>query len=252
MTSITVITLTRGRPQALRRAIESVDRQTTAATVDHLLIVDDCSETAQVLDAGVWPSRVRWRLASRAPGERSGTPRISRLRNGAVRSVDTEWIAFLDDDNSWRSDHLQSLLDTSEEGGFDAVHCHRDLRNEDGSPYLEPRFPWAMSATEAAQLYDVAVATGVMRSGSSELRTTATAASPDFRFVDMGEWLVRRRLLLEMPLNEQFSEAQLADGVGEDDLWLEALVTAGVPIGCSGEATLRYRLGGRSNRSSGT
>lgn len=241
--TITVATITRGRPQVLMRAIESVCSQSVGTGVDHLIIVDDCPRTVAALEA-LPPGPWRWVLAERERGERSGTGRVARLRNAAVHLSDAGWLAFLDDDNLWREDHLATLFSCAHGSARRAVHCHRDLRLPDALPYIEPYFPWASSRDDARAAYLRAVAAGVMRPGSPVLRTGVSAALPaEFRFVDMGEWLAARELFLEVPLTEEFTpEQELV--VGEDDLWMDALLERGEPVGCTGQATLRYFLGG--------
>jgi hypothetical protein len=169
---------------------------------------------------------------------------VARLRNAAVNLSESGWLAFLDDDNLWEEDHLASLLECAQATALRAVHCHRNLRVADGSAYLEPYFPWASSRDDARAAYLRAVAAGVMRPGSPLLRSGATTAlPPEFRFVDMGEWLAARALFLEVPLVEKYT-AEQERILGEDDLWLDALLERGEPVGCTGKATLRYSLGG--------
>jgi len=50
MDSITVITVTRNRPQLLERAILSVRSQDYPGHVMHLIIVDDCNQTVHALE----------------------------------------------------------------------------------------------------------------------------------------------------------------------------------------------------------
>lgn len=244
--TVTVVTVTRGRPDKLREAIGSVRAQAVAVPVEHLVVVDDCSRTTAMLEA-MEPGPSRWVRIGRAPDERDGLSRLARLRNESVRRTNAEWVAFLDDDNLWRSDHLATLLACARESGSRAVHCHRDLRRADGFPYLDPYFPWVSGRVEAAATYRRAVVAGVMRPGSSLLRSRVSAALPEeFRFVDMGEWLAARALFAEVPFTEEFTPEQVELGVGEDDQWLKALLDHGELISCTGEATLRYVLGGMS------
>jgi hypothetical protein len=247
-TRIAVITLSRGRPELLLGALASVQDQDVEASIDHVVVVDDCDLTEAALRELDDP-RVRWWRAQRAPGERSGTARVGCLRNQAVRTVRAPWVAFLDDDNTWRADHLRSLLACAQSTGCAAVHSHRDLRTPEGEPYVEARFPWADDDEEGARQYLAAVTAGVMRPGSSLLCTSVDERlPPEFRFVDMGEWLLRRDVLGDAPFVEALTPDQDARRVGEDDLFLDGLLARGVSIACTGLPTLRYRLGGMSNR----
>ena len=104
--AVTVITPTiRGRFEMLRRAVASVQAQTQP--VKHLVIMDA---------EGDGPAAVR---------------------NSGIEVADTEWIAFLDDDDEIYPDHLALLIDYAERSGADLVYPWFDLnrsgqvRNED-------------------------------------------------------------------------------------------------------------------------
>lgn len=246
---VTVITLTRLRPKLLERAIESVLAQDCDATVEHLVIVDHCPETCKALDRLKLPPNVRWELMLRQPWECSGPGRSSRIRNEAVRMSRSRWIAFLDDDNYWDPDHLQSLLDCARSTGCRAVHSHMRLVHPDGRPYLDRRFPWCRDEREAVRLYAELCDRGVFTPGSNVVRDRADPLGhPDpVRSVDTGEWLLNRSLLLQFPFRDDFSEEDEYEVVGEDDKLLADLVAARVPVACTRKATLIYSLGGYSN-----
>jgi hypothetical protein len=242
---IAVVTVTRGRPGLLARVSACVRAQSVTVPVEHLVIVDECPKTAAALGRGA-VSGLTWMHARRTAGEHNGPGRIARLRNLSATMTGAAWLAFLDDDNLWREDHLASLLARAGETGCRAVHSHRELRRHDGQPYLAPHFPWAAGPGEAREKYERAVAAGVMRPGSAVIRSTTDPAVPgDLRFVDMGEWLIARSLLREVPLVEEFTIEQ-EKTIGEDDFWLADLLGRGEPIACTGQPTLRYFLGGRS------
>ena len=62
--------------------------------------------------------------------------------------------------------------------------------------------------------------------------------------VDTSEWLVRRRTCLEVPW-PHVTQGQEWDAQSEDQVWLSALLNAGVKIASTRRPTLRYTLGGR-------
>ncbi len=246
MNTVTVVTITRRRPAALLRAIESVRAQRTSAAVEHLIVVDSCEETAAVLDEHTGPN-LRWVQFERSPEEHTGPGRVGRLRNISATLSDAPWIAFLDDDNTWREDHLDTLLACAERTGCAVVHSHRELRESDGSPYLRDYFPWAPDPETARAIFRRAVAAGLMAPGSPVIRSTTSPDIPaEFRFVDMGEWLISRSLLLQVPLVEQFTPEE-EKVIGEDDFWLAELLERAEPLACTEQPTLRYYLGGMSN-----
>jgi hypothetical protein len=71
------------------------------------------------------------------------------------------------------------------------------------------------------------------------------SADPVF-LVDQNLWLVRRDLLLENPIPEEWSEEDIEANTCPDDRMLEVLVRAKVPITSSGLPTVRYYVGGIS------
>lgn len=46
----------------------------------------------------------------------------AETRNRALEGVTTEWTAFLDSDDTWRSDHIEALLTAAQETGADLVY----------------------------------------------------------------------------------------------------------------------------------
>ncbi|WP_051854881.1 glycosyltransferase family 2 protein [Streptomyces sp. NRRL B-1347] len=242
---VTVVTLTRYRPVLVQRAMRSVRAQVTDVPVRHLVLIDDSQETLtalrEVTDA--FP-HCEVRYVPREPHEKSGPGRSSRLRNLGVRLSGSAWIAFLDDDNEWTPDHLQSLLDQARAHSVRAVYSEVGLLDKDGAPYLEPRWPWANSVAEAERTYADYVAKGICVPGSNVIKDRpGTYEVP----VDTSAWLLARELLLDVPFEEEFTAAD-ADGlVSEDDKLYYRLVQGREPMVCTGRATLRYYLGGYSN-----
>src|SRR5258708_7015979 len=155
MDSITAITLTRNRSEKLMRAVRSVAGQQCQAALSHLVLVDDCEGTAQMLASHErLPKHLDWELIRRHPGEVSGPARSSRLRNYGVRRSQSRWIAFLDDDNEWDPSHLQNLVNCAHRTGCRAVHSHLQIRREDGSLYLDAISPWSRDPAEGRRKYE--------------------------------------------------------------------------------------------------
>lgn len=244
---ITVITLTRHRPTLVQRAMASVRAQRTAHRIRHLVLIDDCPRTRDTL-TGRAAAGAEVRYLPRRPGEVSGPGRSSRLRNFGVRESTDPWIAFLDDDNEWTPDHLDTLVACARETGARAVHSHVSLLNRDGTPYLEPRWPWARDDEHAARIYRDYVAKGILTPGSNVVgdRPGHHDEPPD-----TSSWLLARALLLEVPFAEEFTQADADNKIGEDDKLFFALRARGEPIACSRRPTLRYYLGGYSNSPTG-
>jgi teichuronic acid biosynthesis glycosyltransferase TuaG len=97
--SVSVIIPTWNRAHTIRAAVESVLAQTHP--VQEVLICDDGStdDTREVL-AAIGDSRVKL-----IEGPRAGRPAIPR--NRGIREAKGDWLAFLDSDDSWRSDKLE-------------------------------------------------------------------------------------------------------------------------------------------------
>jgi len=246
---VTVITLTRGRPHLLPRAIASVAGLCCSVPVDHLIVIDDCVPTRRWLEQAELRPRVKWQFAPRSRGAVSGPGRSAILRNAAVRQLSSRWLAFLDDDNEFEPDHLESLVQCALRTGSPATHSWLQMFHLDGRPFTEPRDPWTANAAESRQIYERMVRKGVRVPGSNVFRDRCDpSGTPDpVRSIDTGEWLLERQLLLRVPFTEQYDDADWAAMTSEDDKLLAALLSAGVQIGCSGRATLRYYLGGYSN-----
>lgn len=245
----TVITLTLNRPDSLMRAIRSVRAQVTEFPFEHMVLVDACRATAERLEREALPANLDWTLVPRGPGDYSGPGRSSRLRNQGVARSRSPWIAFLDDDNEWEPDHLQGLVACAETSGARAVHSHLKAFHEDGTPYLDPHFPWSSDPDEGRRKYLEMCRLGVYTPGSNIFKDRADPAGhPDpVRSVDTGEWLLARELLLEVPFRDDFTTEDGAERTGEDDKLLADLIARGERIVCNGQPTLRYYLGGYSN-----
>jgi glycosyltransferase involved in cell wall biosynthesis len=265
---VTVITLTRRRPDLLARAIASVRAQDYAGPVEHLVVIDDDPDTAARLETVDDRGRVlRYHLEPRPPEERGPDadgrayvyPRIARLLNLGVRLASSPWVAFLDDDNDYEPDHLSTLSECARRNACSAVHSVRQMVWRDGSPYLEESFPGAPNPEEGARLYRLMCERGVWVAGTNVLRDRVDSEQDGFRnstvmdasdpvfLVDQSLWLIRRDLMLEFPIPETFSDEDVAANTCPDDKMLEVLVRAGVKIVSSGLPTLRYHVGGISN-----
>lgn len=89
------------RPQFIGEAIDSIRSQTRAAS--EIIVVDDGSrpEGAAALD----------RLPKNVTVIRQQNRGPAAARNVGVTAASSEWIAFLDDDDSWKPERLQVLGD---------------------------------------------------------------------------------------------------------------------------------------------
>jgi len=266
---VTVITLTRGREAMLRRAIRSVMAQDYKGEIEHLILIDDDPEPERWLSEIEPPANrsVTWDIVDRPASEKGAAgetrasiyPRLARLLNRGAREASSPWLSFLDDDNLYEPDHISSLIALAERTNGAAIHSARTMHWRTGEPYLETIFPGAPNREEGERLYQLMCRRGVWERGTNILRDRVDADAATFAnstvmsdddpifLVDQNLWLVRRSLLLEHPIDEMFSEDEIAQNTCPDDKMLENLVRAGVPIHSTGRPTVRYFLGGVSN-----
>ena len=249
LNSITVITVTRGRANLLGRALESVRKQDYPGPIRHLVVIDDCSSTLRYLEQNAKSDAVAWLLRKRRSCDERIPGRLGRLRNDGVGLATTYWISFLDDDNEFHPNHLSSLMTAAALGECSAAHSYRELLWPDGSPYLEPLFPWCSNETEAARIYEHLRHEKVFEPGLHIMRDRVDPldhAHP-IRFVDTSEWLLSKETAMRFPFPAECSLEDWAAMKTEDDYLLEKMVSARIPIACNGLATLKYYLGGYSN-----
>jgi glycosyltransferase involved in cell wall biosynthesis len=251
MNSVTVLTITRERPELLKRAIASVRAQDYPGQVVHLIMVDDCDQTVQAL-AKMESSAHRKLVShfeSRGAGDRNGRARSAYLRNLSVGMTDSRWVAFLDDDNEYESNHLSSLITCAVQNKHSAVHSYRKIYHADGSPYLERRFPWVRDVEEGKRLYEYYCDRGLLIRDTNIFQDRADPkGQPDgIRMVDSSVWLFERSLLIRYPFPQQYTEKDIRNNVYEDDKLLDLLQEHEVSITTTGQPTVKYYLGGYSN-----
>jgi len=266
---VTVITVTHQRPHSLERAIASVKAQDASTDIEHLIVIDDNDVPyANLMQLASNEHRsLSWHTRKRdvavdgdAPHARASIyPRLSRMINLGVKWAKHDWLAFLDDDNEYEPHHVRSLLAHCEKTKAKAVHSARKLYWPDGRDYLEPYFPGTSSPEEGARIYDLMCDLGVCIRGSNIMHDRVDAIQKDFTnsteitpndpvfLVDQNLWLIDRNILLEHPLPENFTEAEIASNTCPDDKMLEVLVRNGIAIESTRIPTVRYYLGGISN-----
>jgi len=252
---VSVVTLTKDRPDALLRAVTSVACQ-AGVRVQHVVIGDDCgylsdeSYRSKLLARfpGVLLRDVR---AARHPALPTGylPARLAYLRNLGTSLSEGEFVAQLDDDNVFGPDHLLSLVKALDaRPDAEAAHSWRRVLNPDGTPFaFEGRDPWHPVADERSLSYRRLLGFGVFVDGSNEVRDTLVADGHVVARVDTSEYLARRTLLERIPFPEVYSRWRRKLGYTEDVAFSHELVKQKVVVVKSERATLDYYLGGYSN-----
>lgn len=126
---VSVIITTYNRPELLKRAIKSVLNQNFKDW--ELLVVDDCGDAknrnvVREFMKGPEGSKIRYIRLKKNFGQHT------RPKNVGTAYANADLIAYLDDDNTWRINHLSSLLETMESTGAELVYADRMILDPDG------------------------------------------------------------------------------------------------------------------------
>src|SRR5262245_39810099 len=124
MPLVSVIIPTHDRPQMLKEAVDSVLAQTFH---DFEIIIVMNGASAESLDMG-------HRLAANAKNKivEMEDSTLSASRNLGLSLVESEWVAFLDDDDIWFPEKLALQVAAAERTGADLVTCNFGASNADG------------------------------------------------------------------------------------------------------------------------
>jgi glycosyltransferase involved in cell wall biosynthesis len=124
---VSIIVATRNRPKLLARALNSILAQTLQEF--EVLIVDDGSDPEDVDQYEQIIRSLDGRFSFLRPSA-PGTPGTgpATARNRGVSKARGEYVAFLDDDDTWiLSDHLEVAVRSMQQGGadyyFTSLHC---------------------------------------------------------------------------------------------------------------------------------
>lgn len=252
--AVDIFMVTSGARPFGRAAIESVLAQSYRGAIT-LWLLEDGGDRARTWCGGLdLPGHVRLvhQRLDPAPDADDGHPleRVSRLRNRALGFGKAPLVAFIDDDNLWDADHLETLAAALRRGGAVAAHSWRRLIDGDGRAVIPMRYVWRNPDDPTGhRLLDIYRRAGVFSRHDAIVRDRVSLIHDghDLGMVDMGEWLLRRSLFEEFRFAEDFTADEIAAMVGEDDKLLAYLRARRVPTVCTGQATLHYRLGGFSN-----
>lgn len=137
---IVTIVVTIGRPSIVS-AVESALAQTVG---DHaVLVVTDGPRALPPLPEGVSVLRT---------SRPCGSPSV--VRNIGLRSSHSSFVAFLDDDNTWHADHLETCLTALAENQADVAYASANRFRPDGTLYDTIGQPFDRCALRATNYVD--------------------------------------------------------------------------------------------------
>lgn len=127
---IGVVIPTHDRPDDLKNALNSVVNQSLRPT--KIIVVDDLGTPAsEILTHELGKNYPDIEVSyHRRHGKHLGA---SASRNHGATVASCPWLAFLDDDDLWRADHLAELVSTQQRSGADLVIGRIAILDESGS-----------------------------------------------------------------------------------------------------------------------
>ena len=130
--SVVVITPTIGQ-EHLKKAIESVNKQ-TYKNIKHLVVVDGPQFLDKVtsLNISEYYTNLQVTVAPENTGKTGGDFYGHRIYAGYPHLVTADYIAFLDDDNWYEPEHIETLVNTLESKNYDWVYSLRKFYKPDG------------------------------------------------------------------------------------------------------------------------
>lgn len=154
-----------------------------------LILVEDGSQDGTQSLVNTLAARVTQPVRYLRHPENRGLP---ATRNTAIEAAAGDWIALLDSDDLWMTNHLASLVEKMNESGADLIHAGSILFQSDSGKFLQERTPTPeMVASFPHSLfrgdYIIQPASVLLR---RELWQRAGGFDPAFRYVeDRDMWL---------------------------------------------------------------
>lgn len=128
--SVTVLTPTIGQ-ESLTKCMESVQKQ-TYKNLTHLLVIDGSEHWDDVIKNTLQPSPDGIAKIAMLPFNTGANGMYGhRVYAGFPHFINTDYIAFLDEDNWIDENHIDSLVTTLEKNQLDFVHSLRKVYIED-------------------------------------------------------------------------------------------------------------------------
>jgi glycosyltransferase involved in cell wall biosynthesis len=102
--TVGVVVPTHDRPELLRETLRSVLAQDTTAELDIVVVFDRTTPDQELTRLSMPGRRVRVIPNIRTPG-------LAGSRNTGILALDTDWVAFCDDDDTWAPTRLRAQLE---------------------------------------------------------------------------------------------------------------------------------------------
>jgi glycosyltransferase involved in cell wall biosynthesis len=177
-------------------------RDTLAAAVTSALAQRDCDVTVIVVGDGTTTAAIADQLGPLADDDRVIIRVLSNRRRGAnaarnlgAQTARTEWIAFLDDDDTWFPDKVRRTLASAPEDSPRVILSHRFVARTSDCDYLWPRF----SPHPTRHLSEYLFCRRGLFDGDGHLQTSTL--------------VTRREVVLETPFREDLPRHQDHDWV---------------------------------------
>ncbi|AUX34179.1 MULTISPECIES: glycosyltransferase [Sorangium] len=247
---VALLTFSVDRPRLLAEAIRSVLAQRDAPPIRQIVFSERTAELRADAALDGLKDRVQWVPLETRAYEGHSSPRMAALRQLALGYVQETYVGFLDDDNTLAPEHIANLVRMIENQNLSAAHSWRELSHPDGTPFDGSFYPWHADPAVARDLHAWCVENGVMIPGSAVVRDGVREGDDprNVATVDMNEWLFETEALRAIGFETAFTDLEVANQVGEDDKLLRRVRRAGLRFACSEMPTVRYRLGGVSNK----
>jgi glycosyltransferase involved in cell wall biosynthesis len=104
--TVGVVVPTHNRPELLRQTLRAVLEQDAPVGLDVVVVFDRSTPDPTLAELSSADRRVRVVSNERTPG-------LAGARNTGILALDTEWVAFCDDDDVWLPGKLRAQLDRS-------------------------------------------------------------------------------------------------------------------------------------------
>ena len=135
--SVTVITPTIGQ-EYLTQAVRSVVAQ-TYKNVKHLVVVDGPEYLTKVTDLNISEYNTHLQVTVAPENTGAGGFYGHRIYAGYPHLINSDYIAFLDEDNWFEPDHIKGLVATIEEKNFDWAYSFRNIHEKTGKFIIQDR-----------------------------------------------------------------------------------------------------------------